>query len=134
MLKTKKTEQELLELLKTRQSDYRKHRSGQRLKKTKSTPKKASEVLKDFFKNEPQALKKMKESQALLSWQKYVGPEAAKVSKAVKLKEQELVVIVVDGLWMHQLILLKQDILKQYRKDFPELKIQQIFFKRGEFT
>lgn len=134
MLKIKKTEEELLELLKTRQSDIRKQRSGQRLRKTKSSPKKASEVLNDFFKNEPQALRKMKESQALLSWQKYVGAEANRVSKAVKLKDQELLVIVADGLWMHQLILLKQNILKQYRKDFPELKINQIFFKRGDFT
>lgn len=132
MLKTKKTEQELLELLRVRQKDHQKHRSSQRLKKVKSFPHKASEVLKDFFKNDPQALKKMKESQALASWAKYVGAEAAQVSKAVKLRDQELIVIVSDPLWMHQLILLKQDILKRYRKDFFELKISQIFFKRGE--
>jgi len=132
MLKTKKTEAELLELLRTRQGDRRKERLGRRKKGSAAFPQKASDILNDFFKNEPQALRKMKESQAILKWPHYVGKEAAKVSKALKLRDQELIVLVSDGLWMHQLMLLKQEILKRYRKDFPELKIQQLFFKRGE--
>ncbi|MFM8270231.1 MAG: DciA family protein [Pseudomonadota bacterium] len=133
MLKTKKSEEELLELFRTRQNDRKKLRT----KKTNSRvrkPEKASDLLKQFFKDEPDALKKMHESRALESWRRYVGKEAEQVSKAVRIKEGELLVVVSDPLWLHQLLLLKNQILNCYRKDFPQLRLKQIFFKRGELS
>jgi len=133
VLKQKKTEAELLELFRTRQNDRKKFRRSFK-RRTKSAPEKASSLLTQFFKNEPDALIRMKESQALLAWPNYVGVEAALVSKPIKIKDAEMVVCVSDPLWLHQLILLKNQILKCYRRDFPQLKLNQLFFKRGEIN
>lgn len=130
MLKDKKSEQELLELYQKRKKDRRSLKSHFKRKK-RSTPEKASDLLQSFFKDDSQALRKMQESQAISAWPRYVGKEASLVSKALRIKESEMTVVVSDPLWLHQLLLLKQDILKCYRKDFPGLKLTQIFFSRG---
>ena len=82
MLKTKKSEAELLELYNIRKNDHRKLRTKKATTK-KRAPEKASALLNQFFKDEPEALKKMQESRAIQSWTRYVGKEAAKVSKAI---------------------------------------------------
>lgn len=130
MLKDKKSEKDLLEIFRTRKKDRQAFRSRSK-KRYKAIPEKASDLLNSFFKNEPQALKKIKESQALTAWSGYVGKEASLVSKAVRIKESEMTVIVTDPLWLHQLLLLKNQILKCYRRDFPELKLTHIFLMRG---
>lgn len=76
----------------------------------------------------------MQESRALQSWARYVGNEAAQVSKALKIKDGEMVVCVSDPLWLHQLLLLKNQILNRYKREFPQLKLKQLFFKRGELS
>lgn len=131
MLKSKKTEAELLELFRTRQNDRKKYKRTLK-RRSKSSPEKASDLLSQFFKNEPDALIRMKESQALLAWPNYVGVEAAVVSRPVRIKDNEMLIYVADPLWLHQLLLLKNQILKCYRRDFPELKLTQLYFKRGE--
>lgn len=131
MLKTKKTEAELMELFRLRQKD----RAKLRTKKSKrSKPEKASDLLTQFFKDEPEALRKMQESRALSSWPRFVGKEAAQVSKPIRINNGELLVYVSDPLWLHQLLLLKNQILNCFRRDFPGLKLKQIFFKRSEIN
>lgn len=129
MLKTKKSEAELLELYQLRKSDHKKLKTRKTYVKSRR-PEKASDLLSQFFKNEPEALKKMQESRALEAWPRYVGKEAALVSKPLRIKDGEMVIRVSDPLWLHQLMLLKNQILKCYRKDFPQLKLKQLFFKR----
>jgi len=128
MLKSKKTEAELAELFRVRTNDRTKLRSRN---KKRSRPEKASEVLTRFFKDDPEALRKMRESRALSSWIRFVGKEAAQFSKPVKITNGEMLVYVSDPLWLHQLLMLKNQILNCFRKDFPDLKLKQIFFKRG---
>jgi hypothetical protein len=129
MLKTKKSEAELLELYNIRKNDHRKLRTKKATTK-KRAPEKASALLNQFFKDEPEALKKMQESRAIQSWTRYVGKEAAKVSKAIRITEGELLVYVSDPLWLHQLMLLKNQILNCYRREFAQLKLRQLYFKR----
>jgi hypothetical protein len=130
MLKDKKSEKELLELFRQRKSDRKSFRA-QFKKRKRGAPEKASSLLNSFFKDTPDALRKMQESQAIEAWHRYVGKEAALVSRALKIKEGELTVVVSDTLWLHQLLLLKNEILKCYRRDFPQLKLFHIFLKRG---
>jgi len=129
MLKTKKSEAELLELYRIRKNDQKKLRT-KRVSTKKRTPEKASDLLSQFFRNEPEALVKMQESRAIQSWTRYVGKEAAKVSKAIRITDGELLVYVSDPLWLHQLMLLKNQILNCYRRDFSQLKLRQLYFKR----
>lgn len=130
MFKDKKSEKELSELYKTRLSD-RKKGFAARKKRHTGKPQKASDLLKAFFKDQPETLKKMDETRALLAWTQYVGPEAAQFSEALKIAGNKMIVLVNDPLWMHQLLLLKNQILKCYRRDFPGLKLQDLFFKRN---
>ena len=129
MLKTKKSEAELLELYRLRKNDQKKLRTKKTTTK-KRAPEKASDLLNQFFKDEPEALRKMQESRAIQSWARYVGKEAAKVSKAIRISEGELLVYVSDPLWLHQLMLLKNQILICYKRDFYHLKLRQLYFKR----
>ncbi|NBX92038.1 MAG: DUF721 domain-containing protein [Proteobacteria bacterium] len=129
MPKDSKSEQELLELYKRRVSDRKKGLAARR-KRHIARPQKANEILAAFFKDQPETLKKMDEARALLAWNRYVGPEAAPFSEAIKVNGHEIVVLVSDPLWMHQLVLLKNQILKLYKRDFPRLRIDNLFFKR----
>ncbi|NBV51203.1 DUF721 domain-containing protein [bacterium] len=129
VIKTKKTEAELFELYKVRQNDRKRYRN-QRKKVRKTTPQKASDLLRLFFKEDPLALRKMLESQALQAWPRYVGAEAAAVSQAIRIKEQELLIWVSDPLWLHQLLHLKNQILSCYRRDFPQLRLNKLYLKR----
>jgi hypothetical protein len=123
---------ELNELYQRRKADFAKKERGRRYFKAKLEPQKAGDVLNLFFKNDSQALIKIKESQALLAWERYVGKEAAAVSKAVRIKDGELLVWVSDPLWLHQLLLVKRQVIARYHKEFPDLKLRDIFFKRSE--
>lgn len=123
---------ELKQLYQDRKADFAKKERGRRYFKSKIEPQKAGEVLNLFFKNDPQTLVKMRESQALLAWERHVGKEAAAVSKAVRIKDGELLVWVSDPLWLHQLLLVKRQLLARYHKEFSDLHLKDIFFKRTE--
>jgi len=130
--KSEKEAQDYLgELFQARKKDVQKKQRGRTYFKAKKDPQKASDLLNLYFKNEPQAIVKIQESQALSAWPKYVGSEAATVSKAIRLKENELLVWVSDPLWLHQLLLVKRQLVSCYQRDFPQLKIKDIYFKRN---
>ena len=77
-----------------------------------------------------QALKKIEETKALEAWADYVGPSAAEVSTALKVRSNTLIVKVTDPLWMQQLTFLKRDLLSRFKADFPKLRIRNIYFTR----
>ncbi|MBY0372339.1 DUF721 domain-containing protein [bacterium] len=89
-----------------------------------------AELLSVFFKKDPEFLRQIEENKALEAWPGYVGEAAARVSKAIRLRNGTLTVHVQDGIWMQQLSLLKNGILSRYRNEFPKIVIRDIFFKR----
>lgn len=130
MIKSKPTEAELVELYQVRQKD-RKRLGSTSKKRDKRIPQKAADLLHQYFKDQPDAIRKMQESQALQAWERYVGPEAAQVSRAIKIKDQEMIVWVSDPLWLHQLLHLKNQILRCYGRDFPKLRLNKLYLKRS---
>lgn len=120
---------ELKDLFQKRLKDRRQSRTRRRIR-IDASPKAFNDILPDFFDESPNTMKKIEETRALIAWEKYVGKAAAQYSKAVRLVNGSLTVRVSDPLWMQQLLLLKQDFLRNYRKDFPKLGIQNIFFTR----
>lgn len=94
-------------------------------------PEKVEGVLNTIFKDNPEISKKIEESRAVAAWAKLVGSAAAQSSRALKINGGVLIVKVADGLWMQQLLLLKQSLLKKYREAFPHLKLSDIYFTRG---
>jgi hypothetical protein len=122
-------DKDLKELFRDRLKDKRQSKSKRRLK-GEAAPQSISGILPTYFKQSPDTLKKIDETRALIAWEKYVGEAVATQSQAVKIRSGTLTVKVTSPLWMQQLLLLKERILKHYRKDFPQLRINNIFFTR----
>lgn len=122
-------EKELLDLYRTRVRDREKSRTRRR-KACEAHPSRLSTLLTQYFKKDSQALSKIEETRALFAWEEYVGPAAARLSRALRVRNQTLVVKVEDPLWMQQLSFLKRDLLRRYAEDFPRLRLKDIFFTR----
>jgi len=120
-------EKELKKLYSSRLKDKRQSKTKRRLK-GEADPQSFSKILPNYFKESPQTLSKIDETRALIAWEKYVGESAAIYSRAVRVRSGTITVKVTNPLWMQQLYLLKEQILKHYRKDFPHLKIKSIYF------
>lgn len=123
-------EKDLYRLYRDRLRDRRQATTRRRMR-TQATPPALSLLMRDFFKGDPQAMKKFEETKAIQAWPQVVGETAARVSRAERLRGNQLVVRVQDPLWMHQLYLLKRDLLKRYREIFPDLHIGDIYYARG---
>ncbi len=122
---------ELLELQRLRRRD-RQQATTKRRRQAEAMPNRFGDLLQGFFKNDPETLQQIEETKALEAWGRYVGEAAARVTRAVRLRQGTLTVYVVDSIWMQQLTFLKQGILAHYRKEFPKLKVRDIFFTRGQ--
>lgn len=120
-------ERELMRIYRSRLNDYRQTR-GRRKKQAALLPERFSMLINRYFKDNREVLKKITLSRALSAWKGFVGEAAAKVSSAERIRGKQLIVRVGDPLWMHQLYLLKNDLIKKYRKEFPTLDIQDIFY------
>ena len=94
-------------------------------------PEKVEGVLNSIFKENSEISLKILESRALSAWETLVGNAAAQSTKALRIRSGVLVVSVTDGLWMQQLMLLKNSLLKKYREAFPGLKLSDIYFTRA---
>jgi len=124
------TDKELTKLYYTRVRDNKAAKTRRR-KSLEQIPKRMDALLTEFFEVDSTALRRIEESRAVIAWPSYVGESAALVSKAQRVRNNTLIVGVTDPLWMQQLSLLKQVLLKRYRKDFPRLGIQDIYFTRA---
>lgn len=120
---------DLLKLFRQRRKDRIQSKTKRR-KSMEASPQPMGDLLGNYFAGNPEALRKIEETRALLAWETYVGSAAARVTQALRLRGNMLVVRVPDPLWMQQLSFLKQELLKKYAKDFPKLKIREIFFTR----
>ncbi len=122
-------EKDLHALFKKRQDDQRKATTKRR-KQGYSRPSTANDILTGLFAKDPVSLKKIEETKALLAWEKYVGPTTLRHAKAEKIRNGTLIVKVTDSLWAQELSLLKQSILDRYKREFPHLRITDLFFIR----
>jgi len=121
-------EKRLAELSRDRRKDRQKARTW-RQKRTAADPTRIGELLSSFFKKDAEALRKIEEKRALFAWQKFVGPAASQVSRAVAVHNNRLIVEVKDPLWSQQLLLIKSPLLKKYWREFPTLRLKDIYFK-----
>ncbi|MCX6102536.1 MAG: DUF721 domain-containing protein [Proteobacteria bacterium] len=122
-------EKNLTKLYADRLKDKRQSRTKRRIR-IEAGPQPLGIILPRYFNGSPQTLSKIEETRALISWEKYVGEAAATHSQAVRLRAGTLTVRVTSPIWMTQLSLLKNGILKKYKKDFPRLRIHNVFFIR----
>lgn len=120
-------EKDLKKLYSDRLKDKRQSKTKRRLR-GEATPQPLGNLLPNYFDKSPQTLNKIEETRALIAWEKYVGESAAAHAQAIRLRAGTITVKVVSPLWMQQLSLLKDRILKHYRRDFPNLKVKNIFF------
>jgi predicted nucleic acid-binding Zn ribbon protein len=123
-------EKELKKIYADRLKDKRQSRTKRR-QRIEAHPQALGRLLPAYFTQSPKTLAKIEENRALLAWEKYVGESAAAVSKAVRFRGGTLTVRVSSPLWMQQLLLLKERILKHYQKDFPGLQVRSIFFTQS---
>lgn len=121
------TDKELLKLQKDRRQD-RKQATTRRRRAVQGAPEKLGGLVKSYFGADPEAVRRIDEQRAIQAWAEVVGPAAAAFSKAEKVRGKQLVVRVRDPLWMHQLYLLKNELIRKYRAAFPTLKIDDIFY------
>lgn len=121
------TEKELLKLYQMRLKD-RKHFTTKRRRSLEELPPAMNIVLNQFFRNDKEALVKIEQNRAMMAWKTYVGKVASENSRVLKISKNKLIVIVKDPLWRQELILMKSSLLKKFRKDFPTLGLQDIFF------
>lgn len=125
----KRTEKDLLELQRKRRRD-RQQATTKRRRQGEERPHAFGDLLEAYFQKDPEALAKIEESRALEAWGRYVGEAAARVSRAARLRQGTLTVIVRDPIWMQQLSLLKRGIIAKYKAEFPKLVLRDIFFSR----
>ncbi len=120
-------EEKLLRLQNDRRKD-RKQATTRRRRAVQAPPKRMQGLITEFFGHDPTALKRIEEQRAIAAWQEIVGPTAAAFSKAERVRNRQLVIRVKDPLWLHQLHLLKNELLRKYRAAFPSLKLDDIFY------
>lgn len=123
-------DKQLLKLYRQRLHD-RRQATTRRRRRTEATPPALDLLMRDFFKSDTQALRRFEESKVVQAWPQVVGETAARVSRAERMRGNQLVVRVQDPLWMHQLYLLKRELLKRYQEIFPDIAIRDIFYARG---
>jgi hypothetical protein len=123
-------ERELHRLYRARIKDRLQSKTRRR-KELEAKPNKLGDLLGTYFGRDSEALRRLEEHRALQAWEGYVGAAACRVSKALRVRQGTLLVRVQDPLWMQQLSLLKRELIKRYRSDFPRLGIRDIFFTRN---
>ena len=123
-------EKNLMALYRARMKD-RAQCVTRRRRAVEAPPKKMSDLLTQFFGADSEAVRKLEENRALNAWDSYVGEAALRFSQAQRIRGEQLVVRVADPMWMQQLSLLKRELLKKYRTDFPRLNLRDIYFARG---
>ncbi len=120
-------EKYLKKLQKDRQRDRKQARWGRKIREEGGISSLKS-LMKGFFQNDPELQNRFEEQSAMGAWPGIVGGAAAKISHPLRIRNQILVVQVSDVLWLQQLTFLKTSLLRHYQKEFPSLKLKDIYF------
>ena len=128
-MKDKVSDKDLIKLFRCRVKDRMKFKTRRR-RSVEAAPPAMGSLVTEFFQDSPEALKRLEESRAVLAWTTYVGETVASQARPIRLRGNTLVIQVNDPLWMQQLMFLKQELLRKYRKDFPKLGLTDIYFTR----
>jgi Dna[CI] antecedent, DciA len=124
-----KSDKELAALFKMRVRDRMQYKS-RRQKSLDAHPRPLSDLVRAFFQDDTEAVRRLEENRAILAWTTYVGESAARYSTPLRVRGNRLIVKVDDPLWMQQLSLLKHELLRRYQQEFPKLQLTEIFFTR----
>lgn len=125
------TEKDLALLYRERKKDFEKART-KRKRQLAAAPEPMKDLLGYYFKSDSSRMRQMEEAKAILAWPRYIGEAATEHASAKRFRGSTLIILVTDPLWMQQLMLLKYELLKRYQKDFPSLKIKDLFFTRKD--
>ena len=117
---------DLLEIQNKRRRDFEQRKVG-RWKKSTTLPHPVAHVLDYVFGSVPQGRRKLEERKLQNAWPSYLGA-AAKYCVGVRITRNTLYVRITDPLWRQELIFLKSELLARCQKEFPALKLQDIFF------
>ena len=120
---------DLHSLFRIRQEDQRKATTKRR-RQGYSRPANCNEILEGLFAKDSNALRKIEETKAILAWEHYVGKATLQHARAEKIRGDTIIIRVSDPLWMSELSMLKTSLLERYRRDFPKLKIKDLYFTR----
>ncbi len=72
---------------------------------------------------------KLKRMEVLNIWEKVVGEQIAKVTKAERIDKNILYVRVEKAVWRNELIFLKKEIIKKLNKELEEEIVKEIVFR-----
>jgi hypothetical protein len=122
-------EKELLILQKKRRKD-RQQATTKRRRQGEAMPNSFAALLGQFFKGDPEALAQIEQSKAIEAWPGYVGEVASRVSKAARIRNGTITIVVSDPMWMQELSFQKKILIAKYQKDFPKLGIRDMYFSR----
>ena len=92
-----------------------------------------SEAIKEVFKNIDETnAPGITKNDILSAWQKAAGTKAAKHSSPASLKEKTLIVNVDSTVWIYQLRLKEQELLKKIKRLLKKMDVERIRFRAGE--
>ncbi len=122
-------EKALLILQKKRRKD-RQQATTKRRRQGDALPNSFAALLGQFFKGDPEALAQIEQSKAIDAWPRYVGEAASRVSKAARIRNGTITIVVTDPMWMQELSFQKKFLLTKYQEEFPKLGIRDMYFSR----
>ncbi len=65
------------------------------------------------------------------AWEQAVGSQIAAAARPISLREGLLVVHVKNNVWLHELVAMREDLLRRVRKHAPPKLVQDIRFRVG---
>ncbi|MBD3234320.1 MAG: DUF721 domain-containing protein [candidate division Zixibacteria bacterium] len=73
--------------------------------------------------------RKLNEQQAVIKWEEIAGEKLARHTRAVKVHERRLLVIVDSPILRNELTFLKPDLLEKLRSEVPDSGVEDIIFR-----
>lgn len=89
---------------------------------------KLGEILNQQLKSAGLA-RKLNEQQAVIKWEEIAGEKLARHTRAVKVHEHRLLVIVDSPILRNELTFLKPDLLEKLRNEVPNSGVEDIIFR-----
>ncbi|HWI40739.1 MAG TPA: DUF721 domain-containing protein [Verrucomicrobiae bacterium] len=96
----------------------------------RAKPVAVSDLLLEAFRGKPLE-KRLKEARVWGLWEQAVGPQVARQARPVKFGDGILTVAVATSPWMHQLSLLKPEIVSRINEAAGETVVGDLFLKHG---